>query len=242
MQMANMASANSARASHAGNDQLAQSIGMSFSLEIHNATMTEDFLTDGSFAAVDMITAAVPTGWAGSRVAGWVGKTAAGTAVNAVGTKIFRIAGYVTDPIKGAIARIGKYVTDAVKAATTTIAQLFNTTTTRGGRQYVNLASDARTTHILYGDGPASGGHLWPGQAGKTPFPQSWSGEKIMHEISDIATDPNVPFSRADGLSGLYYKSGKPARFVGHGVRDGVRIRVVCEPAGEGIITGFPSP
>jgi RHS repeat-associated protein len=117
MQMANMASVNSARAARAGNDRLAQSIGMSFSLEMHNATMTEDFLTDGSFAAVDMITAAVPTGWAGGKVAGLISKTAAGKAVNAFGTKIFRIAGYVTDPIKGAIIRIGKYVTDAVKRA-----------------------------------------------------------------------------------------------------------------------------
>jgi RHS repeat-associated protein len=115
MQMANMASANSARAARAGNDRLAQSIGMSFSLEMHNAQINEDFLTDGSFAAVDMITAAVPTGWAGGRVAGLISKTAAGKAVNAFGTKIFRIAGYVTDPIKGAIIRIGKYMTDAVK-------------------------------------------------------------------------------------------------------------------------------
>jgi RHS repeat-associated protein len=125
MQMANMASANSARAARAGNDRLAQSIGMSFSLEMHNAQINEDFLTDGSFAAVDMITAAVPTGWAGGRVAGLISKTAAGKAVNAFGTKIFRIAGYVTDPIKGAIIRIGKYMTDAVKAAAVRIGKAF---------------------------------------------------------------------------------------------------------------------
>jgi len=125
MQMANMASVNSARAARAGNAKLAQSIGMSFGLEMHNAQINEDFLTDGSFAAVDMITAAVPTGWAGGRVAGLISKTAAGKAVNALGTKIFRIAGYVTDPIKGAIIRIGKYMTDAVKAAAVRIGKAF---------------------------------------------------------------------------------------------------------------------
>lgn len=33
-----------------------------------------------------------------------------------------------------------------------------------------------------------------------------------------------------------------PARFRVYGERDGVCIRVVVEPAGEGIITGFPDP
>lgn len=54
---------------------------------------------------------------------------------------------------------------------------------------FVDLSSSARRTHILHGDA-TGGGHLWPGAAGKTPFPRSWSGDRIMHEISDIATDP----------------------------------------------------
>jgi hypothetical protein len=77
---------------------------------------------------------------------------------------------------------------------------------------------------------------------GKTAFPESWSGPKILHEVSDIVTDPNVTFTRPDGQTGLYYNSGKPARFVGYGVRDGVRIKVVYEPAGEGVITAYPKP
>ena len=64
-----------------------------------------------------------------------------------------------------------------------------------------------------------------------------------MHEVCDIVTDPNVNFARANGLkTSLFYNSGKPARFVGYGVRDGVRIKVVYEPAGEGIITAYPEP
>jgi len=82
-----------------------------------------------------------------------------------------------------------------------------------GTENFVNLASPSRTTHILTGDGPGSGGHLWPGQAGKTPFPQSWSGDKIMHEVSDIATDPAYQWVRPDGKTSWFYNSGKPARF-----------------------------
>jgi hypothetical protein len=42
------------------------------------------------------------------------------------------------------------------------------------GDEFFNLASDARTTHILHGDA-TGGGHLWPGLTGKTPFPTGWS-------------------------------------------------------------------
>ncbi len=33
---------------------------------------------------------------------------------------------------------------------------------------YVDILSPESRTHILIGDGPGSGGHLWPGQPGKT--------------------------------------------------------------------------
>jgi EndoU nuclease-like protein len=112
---------------------------------------------------------------------------------------------------------------------------------------YVNLASPERTAHILTGEGPGRGGHLWPGQPGKSPFPQGWSGAKIMHEVSDIATDPKLDWVRPDGKSSLFYDSGKPARFTVRDpatgalpVRDGVSIKVIVEPAGEGIITAYP--
>ena len=55
----------------------------------------------------------------------------------------------------------------------------------------LNLASEARTNHILNGDA-TGGGHLWPGLAGKTPFPESWSASQVMNAISDVATDPEA--------------------------------------------------
>lgn len=88
-----------------------------------------------------------------------------------------------------------------------------------------------------------SGGHLWPGLPGKTPFPKGWSGDKIMHAVSDIATDPALNWQQITGRAGAALtKSGKPVRYAVTGSRDGQRIRVVIEPGGEGIITAHPVP
>jgi RHS repeat-associated protein len=111
-----------------------------------------------------------------------------------------------------------------------------------GTGNFVNLASPQRTTHILTGDA-TGGGHLWPGLPGKTPFPQGWSGDKVMHCVSDIATDPGLQWVQQTGKAGsLFTKAGDPARFIVIGEREAVRIKVVLEPAGEGIITAHPLP
>ena len=105
---------------------------------------------------------------------------------------------------------------------------------------YVNLASGRRSIHILYGDA-TGGGHLWPGMPGKTPFPKSWSAPKILHEVSDIVTDPAVTWVNTSGKQGAFFtNAGRPARWKGVAVRDGVPIKVIYEPAGEGIITAHP--
>lgn len=67
-----------------------------------------------------------------------------------------------------------------------------------------------------------------------------------MSTISDIATDPQLKWKPQTGSGGMYTKLGKPARFVvvdANGnlpVVDGVPVKVIVEPAGEGIVTGFP--
>lgn len=75
------------------------------------------------------------------------------------------------------------------------------------------------------------GGHLWPGNPGKTPFPQGWSGDKIMHEISDIATDP------------VAWQNAVPqgSRTVLTGTRGGVDIRVIVDTNTGEIISGYPT-
>lgn len=76
---------------------------------------------------------------------------------------------------------------------------------------------------------------------GKDKFPITWSEEKILRNVSDIATDPKLTWVQQTGVKGsLYTKKGEPARFKVEGVRDGVKIRVIVEPAGSGVITAFP--
>jgi hypothetical protein len=118
-------------------------------------------------------------------------------------------------------------------AGLTAVGSLPTVSTTTGvaaeGDGLVNLASDGRTTHILDGDG-TGGGHLWPGAAGKTPFPSSWSGGQIMHAISDIATDPAAWRNAVQ----------QGSRTVLVGTRDGVEIRVVVNSSTGEIVTGYP--
>ena len=114
---------------------------------------------------------------------------------------------------------------------------------TKSGDDLVNLAGSQRTKHILFGDA-TGGGHKFGFSRlfnGKTKFPASWSSDKIMHAVSDIATDPKLNWIQQTGKKGsMFTKSGKPARFTVEGVRNGTNIRVVVEPAGEGVITAFP--
>ena len=62
-----------------------------------------------------------------------------------------------------------------------------------------------------------------------------------MHNVSDVATDPGLQWVQQAGKMGAdFTKNGAPVRFSVDGVRDGVSMRVIIEPGGEGIITGFP--
>ena len=115
--------------------------------------------------------------------------------------------------------------------------------TNKTKNKFINLASEGRTHHINIGEklkrNRFGGGHEFPGNPGKTVFPKPWSKEKIMHEISDIATDPNLQWIPSTRNGQLLLK-GKPEIFIVEGVRDCVEIRVIVEPAGNGIVTGFP--
>lgn len=107
---------------------------------------------------------------------------------------------------------------------------------------HVNLASPQRTIHILDGEAGGGGGHRYPGNPGKTLFPRSWSDARIMHEVSDIVTDPALTWTRQGQGTGFFYRSGNPARYFVVGERGGIQIKVVVEPMGEGIITAHPIP
>jgi hypothetical protein len=93
--------------------------------------------------------------------------------------------------------------------------------------EFVNLADQTATTHILEGD--ATGGGHAPGLGipGKSEFPAGWSNDRIMHEISDVATDPASRVT-TQGRTTII-----------QGTRDGVNIKVVMRDGR--IVTGYPT-
>lgn len=106
----------------------------------------------------------------------------------------------------------------------------------------VDLTDPQARKHILDGDETGGGHRHGTGKPGKSEFPKDWSDAKILHEISDVATDPNSKWTQQTGSPGAKFtKSGKPVRWKVEGTRDGVDITVIVEPDGRGIITGFPT-
>jgi hypothetical protein len=91
----------------------------------------------------------------------------------------------------------------------------------------LSLIDKDRVIHILLGD-ETGGGHLWPGEAGKTPFPKDWTPQKIITVISDVATGPDSILS----------PSGKSV-VKAIGTIEGVTITVIMK-LGK-IITGYPT-
>lgn len=102
----------------------------------------------------------------------------------------------------------------------------------KGANQFVDLAPAARRHHILDGEvranGTFGGGHRGgTGFPGKSEFPRGWSDDKVMHHISDVATDP-LSVTRP-GRGGDVFVRGK---------REGIEIEVLIR-RGE-IWTGYP--
>jgi RHS repeat-associated protein len=105
---------------------------------------------------------------------------------------------------------------------------------------FVDLASAQRRTHILDGDA-TGGGHRWPGNDGKTPFPRTMTDTEIMHNVSDVYTNPASTSTNQTGPQGsLYTNAGAPAKIATVGPAQGIDIKVVARPMGDGIITAHP--
>jgi len=94
---------------------------------------------------------------------------------------------------------------------------------------YVDLVSPRRRRHILDGDATGGGHRPGTGISGKSEFPQGWSDDRILHNISDVATDPSS-----------VTRAGRGGRTITDGTRDGINIRVIQERNGD-IVTGFPT-
>jgi len=102
-----------------------------------------------------------------------------------------------------------------------------------------------KTKHILAGDANG-GGHAWFSSLKsftngllrkKSMFPASWSDDKIMNVISDVAVNNN--WIQQTGKSGAHVtKNGQLVKFKIEGFYEGVKIRVIT--TAKEIITAFP--
>ena len=95
----------------------------------------------------------------------------------------------------------------------------------------VDLTDPKARRHILDGDETGGGHRPGTGKPGKSEFPEGWTDEQILHNISDVATDPaSTRVTQPNG------------RVRVDGTRQGVDIRVILDPSEGGrIVTGFPT-
>jgi len=102
----------------------------------------------------------------------------------------------------------------------------------KGADDFVDL-TEAKRQHILDGDegGPGGGHRFGTGKSGKSEFPESWSDDRIIHEISDIATDHKQQWSKPDRRG--YITTSKSV--------EGVDIKVVFDTKNSKIVTGYPT-
>jgi hypothetical protein len=91
----------------------------------------------------------------------------------------------------------------------------------------VDLSDPKGRTHILDGDQTGGGHRPGTGNSGKSEFPASWSDDKIMEYISDVATDPTARVTQ------------RGATIIREATREGIDIRVIIRNGR--IVSGFPT-
>ena len=98
--------------------------------------------------------------------------------------------------------------------------------------------SAKRRRHIL--DGDRSGGGHGPGRGtpGKSEFPGWMTDDDVIEHVERIANDPNAYPGRTIPVGRDRYEADGTAT----GPRSELlRIRVVVEPRGEGVVTAYPT-
>lgn len=124
--------------------------------------------------------------------------------------------------------------------------------------RWADLSIPDQRTHTLHGEGDSSGGHMWPpnrtggpNRGPKSSFPRELGEDEIMHVLSDIMSDPRQTWTQQTGpgtgtqITGYpnnppTTNAGNPVTYTGTAVRGGIEIKVVIEPGGRGLVTGYP--
>lgn len=106
------------------------------------------------------------------------------------------------------------------------------------------------------GEGPDDPGYGPNRGFGNSAFPDTWSDDNAIKAVGDVANSPKSIWQQATGpgsgrnapktIGGpdpnapLTTRNGRPVRFTVEGQNHSLDIRVIVEPGGEGIVTGFP--
>ena len=107
------------------------------------------------------------------------------------------------------------------KTQTTNVKEDFNK---------ASAVSDARRTHILYGDA-TGGGHLYgTGSPCKSEFPKHWNEDTIIKEINLIASNDNLNWEQQ--RNGYYVTEQNVGT---------VKVRVVKGRKNKSVITAYPT-
>ena len=108
--------------------------------------------------------------------------------------------------------------------------------------EQVGQISSDRETHILDGDETGGGHRAGTGLPGKTEFPAEWSDEVVLENITSVAKDPNSTWTQRTGNPGAEFTNrGTPVKWAVEGTVDGINIRVIVEPSGRGVVSGYPT-
>jgi hypothetical protein len=118
--------------------------------------------------------------------------------------------------------------------------------------------SQSRREHILEGDGPGTGTGHGPnrGNTQGTP-PDTWTDDQFINAIERVANSPNSVWKRVNGpghqqepphVGGpqpggpTQTNLNTPVRYKVRGNDHGIRIEVIIQPGGEGILTAYRIP
>lgn len=159
------------------------------------------------------------------------------TAISVLGVGIALIGGasYALAPpnkqqeMRESAGRLFRAIGNALHSEASESKPTGSKTEPKKGASKPSLLDPKDATHVLDGDADGGGHAHGTGKPGKSEFPSGWSRDKILGEISDVATDPNS--SR---------KPGREGTTVVVGTRDGVGIRVIIGGDGS-IVTGYPT-
>jgi hypothetical protein len=83
--------------------------------------------------------------------------------------------------------------------------------------------------HILHGDERGGGHQFGAGKPCKSEFPNSWSSDEIIEEVTKIAANDN-----------LQWKKQKNGYYVTEENVGGVRVRVVLNKSRKQVVTAYP--